>query len=102
MKFRMIGMAGIAAAALIATTFGAAAQAQTDRNGNAMGSQHVGNGAPSTMSPGKSGATGMNRGSGVTTGMNGANHPTPSSTQGDTGPGGNNNGTLSGTGATRR
>ena len=27
---------------------------------------------------------------------NGTNHPTPSSTQGDVGPGGNNNGTLSG------
>src|SRR5689334_24055541 len=27
---------------------------------------------------------------------NGANHPTPGSTQGDVGPGGNNNGTLSG------
>jgi hypothetical protein len=27
---------------------------------------------------------------------NGANHPTPSSTQGDVGPGGNNNGTLTG------
>lgn len=27
---------------------------------------------------------------------NGSNHPTPSSTQGDVGPGGNNNGTLSG------
>jgi hypothetical protein len=26
--------------------------------------------------------------------FNGANHPTPSSTQGDVGPGGNNNGTL--------
>ncbi|WGD56013.1 hypothetical protein QA641_20215 [Bradyrhizobium sp. CB1650] len=28
--------------------------------------------------------------------LNGTNHPTPSSTQGDVGPGGNNNGTLSG------
>ena len=102
MKFRMTGMAGIAAAALIATTFGAAAQGQTDRNGNAMGSQHVGNGAPTTKTPGMSGTTGMNRSGGGTTGMNGANHPTPSSTQGDTGPGGNNTGTLSGTGATRR
>lgn len=29
-------------------------------------------------------------------GYNGANHPTPSSTQGDVGPSGNNNGTLTG------
>ncbi|MGF6305875.1 hypothetical protein ABIB82_000705 [Bradyrhizobium sp. i1.8.4] len=28
--------------------------------------------------------------------MNGSNHPTPSSTQGDVGPEGNNNGTLTG------
>jgi hypothetical protein len=28
--------------------------------------------------------------------LNGANHPTPSSSQGDVGPGGNNNGTLTG------
>ncbi|WP_407168457.1 hypothetical protein [Bradyrhizobium sp. ORS 111] len=28
--------------------------------------------------------------------LNGANHPTPSSTQGDVGPEGNNNGTLTG------
>lgn len=28
--------------------------------------------------------------------LNGTNHPTPSSTQGDVGPGGNNNGTLTG------
>lgn len=28
--------------------------------------------------------------------FNGTNHPTPSSTQGDVGPGGNNNGTLTG------
>ena len=28
--------------------------------------------------------------------LNGSNHPTPSSTQGDVGPQGNNNGTLSG------
>jgi hypothetical protein len=30
------------------------------------------------------------------TGFNGTNHPTPSSSQGDVGPGGNNNGTLTG------
>ena len=29
-------------------------------------------------------------------GYNGTNHPTPSSSQGDVGPGGNNNGTLTG------
>lgn len=28
--------------------------------------------------------------------LNGTNHPTPSSTQGDVGPDGNNNGTLTG------
>ncbi|WP_315738115.1 MULTISPECIES: hypothetical protein [unclassified Bradyrhizobium] len=41
-------------------------------------------------------APGPYDGPGWGTGYNGTNHPTPSSTQGDVGPGGNNNGTRSG------
>lgn len=88
-------LAGLAMAALVATTMSAAAQGQTDSQGNAMGSQHVGNGARPGTTTGMSNS-GMNRESaGSNIGANGANHPTPSSTQGDVGPGGNNNGTRS-------
>ncbi|MGJ5205141.1 hypothetical protein [Bradyrhizobium sp. HKCCYLR20261] len=41
-------------------------------------------------------APGPYYGPGWGAGYNGTNHPTPSSTQGDVGPGGNNNGTRSG------
>ena len=41
-------------------------------------------------------APGPYYGRGWGAGYNGANHPTPSSTQGDVGPGGNNNGTRTG------
>lgn len=91
---KMIRLSGAIAAALLATTFAASAQGQTDSRGNAMGSQNVGNGTPRTVAPGAT--TGMGG-----TGMNGANHPTPSSTQGDVGPRGNNNGTLTGNGGRR-
>lgn len=92
MSSRMTTIAGVAAAALFATTLAASAQSQTDPRGNAMGSERVGNGGAmhqgTTMAPGTTtGAAGS---------MNGANHPTPSSTQGDVGPGGNNNGTRTG------
>ncbi|KPF89440.1 hypothetical protein IP86_27405 [Rhodopseudomonas sp. AAP120] len=93
MNSRMTKIAGAAAAALLATTLAASAQGQTDTRGNAMGSQHVGNGGSmerGTMAPAPGTTTGA-AGS-----MNGANHPTPSSTQGDVGPGGNNNGTRTG------
>ncbi|MCG6206569.1 hypothetical protein LPW26_18120 [Rhodopseudomonas sp. HC1] len=88
MSSRMTKIAGAAAAALLA----AAAQGQTDTRGNAMGSQNVGNGGMQrgTMAPALGTTTGA-AGS-----MNGENHPMPSSTQGDVGPGGNNNGTLTG------
>ncbi|MBB5045815.1 putative low-complexity protein [Rhodopseudomonas rhenobacensis] len=80
-----INLAMIAGAALLATTLGASAQSQTDSNGNAMGSQHVGNGvhkSTGTKHKGTVGSAGMNR----TT-------PPPASSQGDVGPAGNNNGT---------
>ncbi|MFL9501141.1 hypothetical protein KQX63_22815 [Rhodopseudomonas palustris] len=91
MTSRLTRLTGVAAAALLATTMAAAAQSQTDSRGNAMGSQNVGNGAPHTGTMAPSTTTGMGG-----KGINGANHPTPSSTQGDTGPRGNNNGTISG------
>jgi hypothetical protein len=83
-------------ASLIAATFilgTAAASAQTyDRFGNPVGWDRSGpRYAPvqprAMYYPGTVGAYGA---------LNGTNHPTPSSTQGDVGPDGNNNGTLTG------
>jgi hypothetical protein len=79
-----IKMVAAVAASLLATTMVASAQSQTDSRGNAMGSERVGNGVPTTRTPGVPVGT---------VGANGANHPTPSSSQGDVGPEGNNNGT---------
>lgn len=79
------------AASLIAGT--AAASAQTyDRFGNPVDWQRSGPRyepvQPRAMYyPGTAGPYGA---------VNGTNHPTPSSTQGDVGPDGNNNGTLTG------
>ena len=82
-------LAALTATCIAAVPVAASAQSQTDARGNAMGSQHVGNGPKRTTAPGThSGTVGSNMRA------NGANHPTPSSTQGDVGPGGNNNGTL--------
>lgn len=79
----------LAATCITAGAGAASAQSQTDTKGNAMGSQHVGNGPKGMTTPGMpSGTVGSN------VRANGTNHPTPSSTQGDVGPGGNNNGTL--------
>ena len=80
-----IRYAAIVAASLLASTLAASAQGQTDKSGKAMGSEKVGNGSPTTKTPGQTSGSNM--------GANGANHPTPSSTQGDVGPAGNNNGT---------
>jgi hypothetical protein len=91
---RKIQMTALVAVSLIAGTAGAFAQGY-DRYGNAMAWQ-PGPGyavpVPRPMyypgyypGPGPWGR-----------GLNGANHPTPSSSQGDVGPGGNNNGTLTG------
>jgi hypothetical protein len=91
---RKIQLTALVAVSLIAGTAGAFAQGY-DRYGNAMAWQ-PGPGyavpVPRPMyypgyypGPGPWGR-----------GLNGANHPTPSSSQGDVGPGGNNNGTLTG------
>jgi hypothetical protein len=90
---RTIRMSGIAAATVLATTLAASAQGSTDSRGNAMGSQYVGEGRP--VERGVVVAPGVTTGAGYGA-WNGANHPTPSSTQGDVGPQGNNNGTQSG------
>ncbi|EJN11734.1 hypothetical protein PMI42_04957 [Bradyrhizobium sp. YR681] len=84
-------LVGLITAALVAGT--AAASAQTvDRFGNPVGWERSGAGyetaQPRAMYyPGTAGPYGA---------MNGTNHPAPSSTQGDVGPDGNNNGTLTG------
>lgn len=88
---RNINLIPLVAATLIAGTAGAMAQGY-DRFGNSVGWQYGVTGhyaAPPSVSyyPGATGWYGP---------MNGANHPAPSSTQGDVGPEGNNNGTLTG------
>lgn len=97
---RKIQLAAIAAAALVAGTAGAFAQGY-DRYGDSMamapapsygaGQGYVATGPEPTYY--RSGY-GWNGGSGRY--GNGANHPTPSSTQGDVGPQGNDNGTVTG------
>jgi len=93
---RKIQLTALVAVSLLAGTAGAFAQGYDrypyDRYGNAMAWQ-PGPGyetfAPRPMYyPGPAPWGGR--------GFNGANHPTPSSSQGDVGPGGNNNGTLTG------
>ncbi|KJC34586.1 hypothetical protein [Bradyrhizobium sp. LTSP857] len=88
---RQMKLSFLIAATLVAGT--AAASAQTyDRFGNPVGWQRT---APAYQPvqpramyyPGTAGPYGA---------LNGTNHPTPSSTQGDVGPDGNNNGTLTG------
>jgi hypothetical protein len=79
-------LVSLAAVSILAAPIAAFAQS-TDANGRAMGSERVGNGKARMTTQGTVGAgTGMR--------ANGTNHPTPSSTQGDVGPDGNNNGTL--------
>ena len=98
---RKIMLIALAGACLIAGTAGAAAQGYDrpyygrqsyDRYGNAYawGPQVVPGYA--AVPPGR-GYYYRPSGWGA---LNGANHPTPSSTQGDVGPEGNNNGTLTG------
>jgi uncharacterized low-complexity protein len=77
----------LTATSLLAVPVSAFAQGQTDSKGNAMGSRHVTHSTHHQMHSG-SGTVGANMGA------HRAKHPTPSSTQGDVGPGGTNNGTL--------
>ncbi|PAY10948.1 MULTISPECIES: hypothetical protein [Bradyrhizobium] len=79
----------LAAASLIATTAGAFAQGYYP-NGN-PGPRYYGGPRYETYQPQV-----MYNEPGWSGAMNGSNHPAPSSTQGDVGPEGNNNGTLTG------
>jgi hypothetical protein len=97
---RKIKLMSLIAVSLIAGTAGAFAQGYY-RYGNSVGWDRVGPGYvtvppralyypgyyPGPYYPGPVGWYGA---------LNGANHPTPGSSQGDVGPGGNNNGTLTG------
>jgi hypothetical protein len=95
---RKIQLLALVAASLIAGTAGASAQGYDrqgyDRYGNPV---YWGRGAPqdayAAVPPGGMFYQGPPR---WYQPLNGANHPTPSSTQGDVGPDGNNNGTLTG------
>jgi hypothetical protein len=77
----------LTATTMLAVPVACYAQGQTDSRGNAMGSRQVNNG----MHMKKKMHTGT---VGANMGTRRARHQTPSSTQGDVGPGGNNNGTL--------
>ena len=79
----------IVTASLIASTAGAMAQGY-DAYGNSYGWER---GAPRHEVPR---ANYYQNGPGYYGSLNGSNHPAPSSTQGDVGPQGNNNGTLTG------
>ena len=93
---RKIQLTALVAVSLIAGTAGAFAQGY-DRYGNTMAWQPGPGYAAPVPRPMYYPAPGYYPGPGPWgRGFNGANHPTPSSSQGDVGPGGNNNGTLTG------
>ena len=96
---RKLQLTALVAVSLVAGTAGAFAQGYDryayDRFGNAMAWQpdagYVAPVARPMYAPGYYPGPGP-----WGRGFNGSNHPTPSSSQGDVGPGGNNNGTLTG------
>ena len=94
---RKIVLMSLLAASVIAGTASASAQVY-DRYGNYIGPQQVDpRYQPIPVSPMYYGGPGAWYNSyNFYGGYNGANHPTPGSTQGDVGPRGNNNGTLTG------
>lgn len=81
----------LAAASLLATTAGAYAQGYVYESDSEMGPAY--SRYDTTPPPA---ATYYQAQPGWYGAMNGSNHPVPSSTQGDVGPQGNNNGTLTG------
>jgi hypothetical protein len=84
----------LTAASILAVPVATFAQGQSDSTGNAMGSRHV-NHSPSKMHSSKMHTGKTHTGTvGANMGNHRAKHSSPSSTQGDVGPGGNNNGTL--------
>lgn len=108
---RMIAMAALAAATLVTATVGASAgeygpggygyggqgmPTYADRDAYAWAPAPVYEVRPGYEEGYVAVAPGPYYGPGWGTGYNGTNHPTPSSSQGDVGPGGNNNGTRSG------
>jgi hypothetical protein len=85
-------IACLVAAVIASTTSIASAQGgSTDRNGNAMGSEHVGSTGGTTSGSmhngkmGTSGTTGMNRGGGEQGSPNGSPNAAPTSKQGPQG-----------------
>ena len=99
------GMAALAAVTLVAGTAGASA-GEYGPGGYGYGGQTTSTyayrdsyawaPAPAYQEGYVAVAPGPYYGPGWGTGYNGTNHPTPSSSQGDVGPGGNNNGTRTG------
>ena len=86
-----VKIVSLVAASLLATTAGAFAQGYYDQYGNPGGRYIAPRYQPvqprAMYYPAQPGWYGS---------LNGANHPEPSSSQGDVGPEGNNNGTLTG------
>jgi hypothetical protein len=87
-------LVALTATSMLAVPVSAFAQGQTDSTGNATSSRHVTNAnrhvTHSTHHKMHSGSGTV----GANMGTHRAKHPTPGSTQGDVGPGGTNNGTL--------
>jgi hypothetical protein len=99
---RTIKIAALAAVTIVAGTAGALAD-EYGYYGGGRGYARYGDSYAWAPGPGYNAGPGYvpagpmyYRGYGYGTYGNGSNHPTPSSSQGDVGPGGNNNGTLSG------
>jgi hypothetical protein len=84
----------LTAASMLAVPVAAFAQGQTDSKGNAMGSRHVTNANRHVTHNTRHKMHSSSGTVGANMGTHRAKHPTPSSTQGDVGPGGTNNGTL--------
>ena len=91
MKFKLTSVCIVAAALAGSTAIAAAQGGSTDRNGNAMGSQHVGNGAATTGGAMHNGTTGMSRNGPSQDSTNGSPSAPPTSKQGPGGDPSKNN-----------
>jgi hypothetical protein len=91
MKFKLTSVCLVAVALAGSTTIAAAQGGSTDRNGNAIGSQHVGNGAASTGGAMQKETTGMSRPGSSQDSPNGSASAPPTSKQGPGGDPSKNN-----------
>jgi hypothetical protein len=87
-------LVALTATSMLAVPVAAFAQAQTDSTGTATGSRHVTNANRHVIHSTQHKMHSCSGTVGANMGTRRAKHPTPASTQGDVGPGGTNNGTL--------